>query len=259
MDSIYNFYNDKQLKENNNDYVTTLLSKDNINKTDVYITGNIGNQNDGKNVFITASETGFSPLKLFFYNRLEGIEENVIRRIAENMRGATDGLYIALINVKSINQKLILIQDDRGIFYENNHKDVNKVWKDFYYAATYLAFYYAENFWKVRKIYISHLTGNGWLNNLALSIFDALYHLINKEKLSLKELKILNCCLSENNANSYIKSVISNINLQQRNNPTEHREIQYKFVDNRDLSRFTDGRICHSIDFKMIKVDLINM
>ena len=99
-----------------------------------------------------------------------------LRRLVRGMEALPSGPAVALIEPPASTRPLVLVQSDRGEFYERHHRAWVSSWKDFYYAAAHVAFIEIERRWQAEVVHVDHPTHSPWPRNTSKAILEALGH-----------------------------------------------------------------------------------
>jgi hypothetical protein len=178
---------------------------------------------------ICASRVSYSPLGIALS---DAIARDEIRTLANRMRSAEDGAYVALIESPPAPRPLALVQDNRGTegtlnFYQRCQTRKDRVWRDFYYRTTYVVLAQIEEHWSSADIELSHPTGHGWPTGLVETVLEALGHFADAPRdteLGLKRVH-LSCCLDDL-AEPVLQTAVATLNNEQRlTSRPEHRAI----------------------------------
>jgi hypothetical protein len=187
---------------------------------------------------VCASEVGYSPLGAATqgHDSRPGIE-----CLSRWMRNTEEGAFVALVPAPPGPRPLALIQDDRSEgadpnFYETHRPD-RRIWRDFYYQTTYVAFERLDAVWAAGDVELAHPTGFEWSPDLITTVLEALGHLADRPKsLALKRVHL--SCLHHLGSNDVLKAITVLNREQQREEPSAHRDIDLD--DDFDARAFVD-------------------
>jgi hypothetical protein len=172
---------------------------------------------------VCASEIGYSSLG----SSIAGHESRpAIKQLAEWMRDADEGAYVALVDAPPAPRRLALVQGNRSSgdhrnFYERNAPD-KRIWRDFYYATTYGLFEEIDSHWAAADVELSHPTGFGWLPDLLPTVLDALGQLADRQP-ALAVRRVHLSCLHDLSELDVLRAV-STLNAEQRT-PQAHEHF----------------------------------
>jgi hypothetical protein len=109
------------------------------------------------------------------------------------MREADDGLFIGFVDLPSGPHSLVLVQDDRGAYYERRHGAPleRPAWRDFYFAAGHAAIDWSDWLWRPATVAVKNLSGGPALIPDALVAFlEGIGYLLDRRSLALRTLII---------------------------------------------------------------------
>lgn len=99
-----------------------------------------------------------------------------LRRLAQEMEALPSGPAVAFVESPASTRPLVLIQSDRGAFYQRHHSGWVSSWIDFQYAAAHLAFVEIEQRWQAQVVHVDHPTHEPWPRNTSKAMLEALGH-----------------------------------------------------------------------------------
>ena len=122
-------------------------------------------------------------------------EADPILRLAKAMRGSADGMWLALVDGDA--RRCGLVQSDYSAFYKDHHESYHRgrAWRDFYYRAVYVLLDQIDRRWKTADIELRHPTGYEWRPDLAPTVVEALFNLVDARVLDLKRVHVHPCSL----------------------------------------------------------------
>lgn len=163
------------------------------------------------------------------------------------MRNSSDGLWLVLCDHPQEKRRFALIQsnrsesDDRRGFYETRHPREDRVWRDFYYLATYTIFSLIDEHWGADEVVLSHPTGHGWPEDLMPAVLEGLGHFADRQPPgSLRKVCLSVCCLD--GPSEVLKAAEVLNTEQQGSHPPRHRRVTPREHDPRKFGfRPEDG------------------
>ncbi len=160
-----------------NDACELVGTLDSSSASPVHIWTTAGALKDRSAPLIIGAETGYSCLKGELAAWPVPELRAKILEVADGMRDAKDGLWLASIN-PPLGRRLVLVQSNRGAFYRDHHgpgyAGGGRVWRDFYARASYYAFDFIDSIWSAASVEVAHPTGSGWPPGLLPSFLDGL-------------------------------------------------------------------------------------
>jgi hypothetical protein len=145
---------------------------------------------------IYVAEVGFAALNAGERETWPSEDFKDIAALATAMRNAREGLFIAFVDRTTGPRPLVLIQDDRGAFYEDHQPRADVAWRDFYFAAGHVALDWMDWRWQPRAAEVRNLSGGPNLpRDAATAFLEGVGFLLDRRGLALRTL-----CLSGHGA-----------------------------------------------------------
>jgi hypothetical protein len=99
-----------------------------------------------------------------------------LRLLVQGMEALPTGPAVAFVEPPASTRPLVLVQSDRGVFYQRHHRGWVSSWIDFYYAAAHVAFVGIERRWAADVVCVDHPTHEPWPRNTSKAMLEALGH-----------------------------------------------------------------------------------
>jgi len=141
----------------------------------VAITVDGGSPADTEPLIGCATDWGFACGKeaLEFYGQPRRSD---LRLLVQEMEALPTGPAVAFVEPPASTRPLVLVQSDRGVFYERHHRGWVSSWIDFQYAAAHLAFVGIEQRRAAEVVHVAHPTHSPWPRNTSKVMLEAVGH-----------------------------------------------------------------------------------
>jgi hypothetical protein len=99
-----------------------------------------------------------------------------LRLLVRGMESLPTGPAVAFVEPPASTRLLVLVQSDRGVFYQHYHRGWVGSWIDFYYAAAHNTFVEIERRWAAQVVHVDHPTHSPWPRNTSKVMLEAVGH-----------------------------------------------------------------------------------
>lgn len=188
-------------------------------------------------VAIYVAEMGFSHFDAGERDSWPSGDYADLKRLTDAMREAGDGLLIAFVD-RPGPRRLILVQDDRGKFYEGRQTREDVAWRDFYFAAGYAALDWADWLWKPKVVELACLSGGPEMpSGAGVAFFEGVGHLVDQRELALERVLVAPVAAGE------VERAAEVLNAERaRENPPAFRPLEVRPWDVSHIGlRLTEG------------------
>lgn len=184
---------------------------------------------------VCASTLGYSPLT----SALRGASDPVeVENLSGWLRTTLDGPFIGLLDGREDRRPVALIQPDVTVnettnYYESHRPRPDRgIWRDFYFQTVLAAVREADDRWSPEEIELTHATGGAWTRDLLAVSLEALGHLVDRHDLSCSSIRL--GCIHGVDEDDFVWAM-EQLNVEQRQNSREVRDVQVSKVDPRSV------------------------